>query len=155
MVEFQVLNCCMSDCKLYQVKQKKISKWSCAVCGTKQSVMRIHFESKNASDCRKYVQEMNRRVVMKGTIIDQSVNQEQIFKITTPKDEEILDLDHKKVDQFPVTGGIFKGICKRSAWEFDDDLQITDKKETVVIEKENHPTGSRWKQYDTSSSDSE
>jgi hypothetical protein len=135
----------MAGCKLYQVQQKKKSnKWSCVVCGTNQSVMRIHFESTTAPDCRKYVQEMNKRIVMRA--VDQTAYQEEVKKVPAPKVEEFIDFDHGEEQN--ECGGLFKGISKRPAWEDGEDLN--------VIEKENHPTGSRWKQYDTiSSSDSE
>ncbi|KAI8840482.1 hypothetical protein BJ741DRAFT_597452 [Chytriomyces cf. hyalinus JEL632] len=59
---YQVLRCFSSTCGTFQVQQqKKISKWKCVMCGEKQSVIRVYFESGAASDCRKAVQDLNMR----------------------------------------------------------------------------------------------
>ncbi|CAK8697897.1 unnamed protein product [Clavelina lepadiformis] len=55
--EFVVVNCC--DCGTYQIHPtKKGKKWSCKMCGLKQSYNKIHFEG-HALECRKLVQTCN------------------------------------------------------------------------------------------------
>ncbi|KAM8798853.1 MRN complex-interacting protein [Eudromia elegans] len=54
---FWVLRCC--GCRLFQVQQAKRSgKWSCAVCGQKQTVQKVYGEG-SALDCRLHVQKLN------------------------------------------------------------------------------------------------
>ncbi|PVU94640.1 hypothetical protein BB559_002948 [Furculomyces boomerangus] len=61
MVVHQVLKCAFDQCGTFQVQQKKkLSKWSCKVCGEKQSLIKVFFESSTAPECRKVVQELNR-----------------------------------------------------------------------------------------------
>ncbi|ESO85983.1 hypothetical protein LOTGIDRAFT_69762, partial [Lottia gigantea] len=55
--EFHVLQC--HQCKTFQVQQvKKVLKWSCKLCGEKQSVLRVYGRGSGA-DCRKHVQNLN------------------------------------------------------------------------------------------------
>ncbi|XP_065898193.1 MRN complex-interacting protein-like isoform X2 [Dysidea avara] len=55
---FMVIQCV--NCETFQVHQVKKSsnKWTCKVCGTKQSVVKKYFEGQ-AAECRKHVQELN------------------------------------------------------------------------------------------------
>ncbi|XP_014343540.1 MRN complex-interacting protein isoform X2 [Latimeria chalumnae] len=55
--EFQVLRC--FSCKTFQVHQvKKCKKWSCKVCGEKQSLIKVYSQGTGA-DCRRHVQKLN------------------------------------------------------------------------------------------------
>ncbi|XP_033727064.1 uncharacterized protein LOC117316536 [Pecten maximus] len=55
--EFQVLRC--YQCSTFQVHQvKKAKKWSCKMCGEKQSVIKV-FGRGVAADCRRHVQKLN------------------------------------------------------------------------------------------------
>ncbi|KAG8438969.1 hypothetical protein GDO86_005232 [Hymenochirus boettgeri] len=55
--EFQVL-CCFS-CQTFQVHQvKKSKKWSCKLCGEKQSLVKIYGQGSGV-DCRQHVQKLN------------------------------------------------------------------------------------------------
>ncbi|KAJ8983346.1 hypothetical protein NQ317_003151 [Molorchus minor] len=55
--EFQVLQCYC--CQTFQVDiVKKVLKWSCKMCGEKQSVKKI-FAKGSGKDCRLHVQELN------------------------------------------------------------------------------------------------
>ena len=43
--EFQVLRCC--SCETFQVHQvKKVLKWECKLCGQKQSVIKVVFNTR-------------------------------------------------------------------------------------------------------------
>ncbi|KAI9105846.1 hypothetical protein DFS34DRAFT_574537, partial [Phlyctochytrium arcticum] len=60
MPNFQIIQCYAEDCRVFQVQQaKKVQKWKCVVCGEKQSLLRVYFESQVAGDCRARVQELN------------------------------------------------------------------------------------------------
>ncbi|XP_059568893.1 MRN complex-interacting protein isoform X2 [Alligator mississippiensis] len=52
---FQVLRCC--SCRTFQVKRSR--RWSCAVCGERQALLRDHGRG-CAADCRRHVQKLNR-----------------------------------------------------------------------------------------------
>uniref|UniRef100_A0A673NP34 MRN complex-interacting protein N-terminal domain-containing protein n=1 Tax=Sinocyclocheilus rhinocerous TaxID=307959 RepID=A0A673NP34_9TELE len=55
--EFHVLRCFSS--RAFQVQQvKKSMKWTCKVCGEKQSLMQ-EFGRGTAADCRRHVQKLN------------------------------------------------------------------------------------------------
>ncbi|XP_034038122.1 MRN complex-interacting protein [Thalassophryne amazonica] len=57
--EFHVV-CCFC-CQSFQVQQvKKVSKWSCVLCGQKQSVLK-EFGRGSGDDCRRHVQKLNSR----------------------------------------------------------------------------------------------
>ncbi|GAB1602394.1 hypothetical protein Ahia01_000518700 [Argonauta hians] len=54
---FHVVRCC--ECETFQVQQvKKVRKWSCKVCGQKQSLLREYGRGSGA-DCRRHVQKLN------------------------------------------------------------------------------------------------
>ncbi|KAK2179940.1 hypothetical protein NP493_466g05009 [Ridgeia piscesae] len=54
---FHVLRC--YSCKTFQVHQvKKATRWSCKLCGGKQSVKNVYGEGSGA-DCRRHVQKLN------------------------------------------------------------------------------------------------
>ncbi|KAG8579452.1 hypothetical protein GDO81_010896 [Engystomops pustulosus] len=55
--EFQVLRC--YSCQAFQVHQvKKSKKWSCKLCGEKQSLLKVYGQGSGA-DCRHHVQKLN------------------------------------------------------------------------------------------------
>ncbi|XP_077428789.1 MRN complex-interacting protein isoform X2 [Vanacampus margaritifer] len=54
---FQVVKCFRCDC--FQVQQvKKVKKWTCKLCGEKQSLLK-EFGGGSAADCRRHVQKLN------------------------------------------------------------------------------------------------
>ncbi|ORX69820.1 hypothetical protein K493DRAFT_364437 [Basidiobolus meristosporus CBS 931.73] len=60
MPHFQVVRCYVDTCGIFQSQQvKKAPKWQCKVCGEKQSIKRVYFDSENAKDCRQAVQQLN------------------------------------------------------------------------------------------------
>ncbi|KAJ2559483.1 hypothetical protein EV175_000311 [Coemansia sp. RSA 1933] len=60
MPTYQVVRCASDQCGKYQSQQqKKTNKWSCVVCGLKQSLKRVYFESTRPKECREAVMEMN------------------------------------------------------------------------------------------------
>ena len=57
-IEYQIVRCC--SCLTFQVQQKKkVNKFSCRLCGTKQSLQRIYGQSYKAADLRPIVQDLN------------------------------------------------------------------------------------------------
>ncbi|XP_068460327.1 MRN complex-interacting protein isoform X2 [Clinocottus analis] len=64
--EFHVIRCC--TCQSFQVQQvKKINKWSCKLCGQKQTLMK-EFGRGSGSDCRRHVQKLN---AMRGAAMEE------------------------------------------------------------------------------------
>lgn len=60
MPNYQVLRCANDDCAKFQCQQqKKLNKWKCVVCGLRQSLKRVYFESLVPKECRNAVMEMN------------------------------------------------------------------------------------------------
>ncbi|XP_077387236.1 MRN complex-interacting protein isoform X2 [Festucalex cinctus] len=54
---FHVVKCFYCDC--FQVQQvKKVKKWTCKLCGEKQSLLK-EFGGGSAVDCRRHVQKLN------------------------------------------------------------------------------------------------
>ncbi|GAB2213029.1 hypothetical protein Droror1_Dr00021043 [Drosera rotundifolia] len=86
-------------CSTMQVKQKKKSsnKWSCAVCGSRQSVTRVHAEGFMARDVRKFVQGFN----MRRKIEDDAV---------------LLELDCDRVDCEGEVEEEEKSMKRRTDW---------------------------------------
>ncbi|KAJ1769443.1 hypothetical protein LPJ74_004049 [Coemansia sp. RSA 1843] len=60
MPNYQVVRCANDQCAKFQSQQqKKANKWSCVVCGLKQSLKRVYFESTTPKECRQTVMELN------------------------------------------------------------------------------------------------
>ncbi|KAJ2909015.1 hypothetical protein GGI21_002305 [Coemansia aciculifera] len=60
MPNYQVVRCASDDCAKFQSQQeKKTNKWACVVCGLKQSVRRVYFQSTAPKECRSVVMELN------------------------------------------------------------------------------------------------
>ncbi|XP_067375102.1 MRN complex-interacting protein [Channa argus] len=64
--EFHVVRC--FKCQIFQVQQvKKATRWSCKLCGEKQSLLK-EFGRGSGADCRRHVQKLN---AMRGAIIEE------------------------------------------------------------------------------------
>ncbi|KAM3613322.1 uncharacterized protein V6R79_024173 [Siganus canaliculatus] len=64
--EFHVVRC--STCESFQVQQvKKATRWSCKLCGEKQSLLK-EFGRGSAVDCRRHVQKLN---AMRGAMMEE------------------------------------------------------------------------------------
>ncbi|XP_010752975.1 MRN complex-interacting protein isoform X1 [Larimichthys crocea] len=64
--EFHVVRC--FSCQSFQVQQvKKVSRWTCKVCGHKQSLLK-EFGRGSGADCRRHVQKLN---AMRGAKMDE------------------------------------------------------------------------------------
>ncbi|XP_050960375.1 MRN complex-interacting protein [Labeo rohita] len=75
--EFHVLRC--FSCQTFQVQQvKKSKKWTCKVCGEKQSLIK-EFGRGTAADCRRHVQKLN---ALRGQMLE--VNSEQLLSQGEP-----------------------------------------------------------------------
>ncbi|XP_072251198.1 MRN complex-interacting protein [Leuresthes tenuis] len=63
--EFHVVRC--FTCQAFQVQQvKKVNRWSCKLCGQKQSLLK-EFGQGSAADCRRHVQKLN---AMRGAAME-------------------------------------------------------------------------------------
>ncbi|MEQ2198716.1 hypothetical protein XENOCAPTIV_017136 [Xenoophorus captivus] len=63
--EFHVVRC--FRCLSFQVQQvKKVKKWSCKLCGEKQSLLK-EFGRGSGADCRRHVQKLN---AMRGAMME-------------------------------------------------------------------------------------
>ncbi|XP_052470175.1 MRN complex-interacting protein isoform X1 [Carassius gibelio] len=75
--EFHVLRC--FSCQAFQVQQvKKSMRWTCKVCGEKQSLMK-EFGRGTAADCRRHVQKLN---TLRGQMLE--MNSEQLLSQWEP-----------------------------------------------------------------------
>ncbi|XP_023276431.1 MRN complex-interacting protein [Seriola lalandi dorsalis] len=64
--EFHVVRC--FSCESFQVQQvKKVNRWSCKVCGDKQSLLK-EFGRGTGADCRRHVQKLN---AIRGAMIEE------------------------------------------------------------------------------------
>ncbi|KAJ1894576.1 hypothetical protein LPJ66_005106 [Kickxella alabastrina] len=60
MPNYQVVRCASDCCAKFQSQQeKKSGKWACVVCGLKQSLKQVFFQSTASKDCRAAVMELN------------------------------------------------------------------------------------------------
>ncbi|XP_054648043.1 MRN complex-interacting protein [Dunckerocampus dactyliophorus] len=65
--EFHVVKC--FSCLCFQGQQvKKVKKWTCKLCGEKQSVLK-EFGRGSGADCRRHVQKLN---AMRGAMLEES-----------------------------------------------------------------------------------
>eukprot|EP01137_Pigoraptor_chileana_P001748 Opistho-2@2092 len=81
MQTFMVVRCCADHCATFQVHQvNKAKKWTCKICGTKQSVRKTFVEGA-AAHCRVAVQGLNKRTI--GGAIDVAHT-----LLTTPRYDE-------------------------------------------------------------------
>ncbi|CAK6980827.1 MRN complex-interacting protein isoform X1 [Scomber scombrus] len=64
--QFHVLRCV--TCQSFQVQQvKKVNRWSCKLCGEKQSLLK-EFGRGSGADCRRHVQKLN---AMRGAVMEE------------------------------------------------------------------------------------
>ncbi|KAF7228747.1 MRN complex-interacting protein isoform X2 [Nothobranchius furzeri] len=76
--EFHVVRC--FSCESFQVQQvKKVNRWSCKLCGQKQSLLK-EFGRGSGADCRRHVQKLN---ALRGAQVD-----EQEHKTSFPWEQE-------------------------------------------------------------------
>ncbi|NP_001296775.1 MRN complex-interacting protein isoform X1 [Danio rerio] len=92
--EFNVLRC--FSCQTFQVQQvKKAKKWTCKVCGEKQSLIK-EFGRGAAADCRRHVQKLNalrgeqhqlntQQLLAQG---DEENENEDVYEVLDPKSEQ-------------------------------------------------------------------
>ncbi|XP_042273949.1 MRN complex-interacting protein isoform X1 [Thunnus maccoyii] len=85
--QFHVLRC--FTCQSFQVQQvKKVNRWSCKLCGEKQSLLK-EFGRGSGAECRRHVQKLN---AMRGAVMEeQEQNAWSLWKLTEEKPEEPRD----------------------------------------------------------------
>ena len=77
---YQVVRCAGDACGVFQTQQaKKATKWTCVMCGLRQSILRVHFESEYPKDCRIAVQRLNEE---RGALLEE---------VERAKEEGLLD----------------------------------------------------------------
>ncbi|XP_040903431.1 MRN complex-interacting protein [Toxotes jaculatrix] len=90
--EFHVLRC--FRCDKFQVQQvKKVNRWSCKVCGEKQSLFK-EFGRGSGADCRRHVQKLN---AMRGAMMEEQERHtwspwEQVEADGEERDEQVRTL---------------------------------------------------------------
>ncbi|XP_060903688.1 MRN complex-interacting protein isoform X2 [Labrus mixtus] len=82
--EFHVVRC--FSCQSFQVQQvKKVNKWSCKLCGKKQTLLK-EFGRGSGADCRRHVQKLN---AMRGAVIEeQEHNTRSLWEQAEEEEEE-------------------------------------------------------------------
>nr|KAJ3420172.1 hypothetical protein HK105_006005 [Polyrhizophydium stewartii] len=84
MPDFQVLRC--HACRALQVHQaKKAPKWACKLCGEKQSLIRVLFESPSAADCRQALQQLSMPAQQLDTQLQQQVEHQLLAGVVDPQ----------------------------------------------------------------------
>ncbi|XP_017293549.1 MRN complex-interacting protein [Kryptolebias marmoratus] len=92
--EFHVVRCC--SCESFQVQQvKKVRKWTCKLCGQKQSLLK-EFGRGSGPDCRRHVQKLNAR---RGALIDEQERRTWSLWEQVNGDEEEEKEEEQRDDQ--------------------------------------------------------
>ncbi|XP_026199158.1 MRN complex-interacting protein isoform X2 [Anabas testudineus] len=87
--EFHVVRC--FKCQSFQVQQvKKATRWSCKLCGEKQSLLK-EFGRGSGADCRRHVQKLN---AMRGAVMDEQEHHtwslwEQVDEAEEDRDDQL------------------------------------------------------------------
>ncbi|XP_018572249.1 zinc finger protein 528-like [Anoplophora glabripennis] len=90
--EFHVILC--YSCNVFQVDiVKKVPKWSCKMCGEKQSVKKVYSKG-SAKECRLHVQELNEKRVRLETEMCEQLSHE--CPLESEMQREQLKTDHKE-----------------------------------------------------------
>ncbi|XP_045886935.1 MRN complex-interacting protein [Micropterus dolomieu] len=100
--EFHVLQC--FSCQSFQVQQvKKAPRWSCKLCGEKQSLLK-EFGRGSAADCRRHVQKLN---AMRGTLMEEQERKNwSLWKqVQADGEDEAEERDQVKHAQVTQTRG--------------------------------------------------
>lgn len=100
--EFHVLQC--FSCQSFQVQQvKKAPRWSCKLCGEKQSLLK-EFGRGSAADCRRHVQKLN---AMRGTLMEEQERKNwSLWKqVEADGEDEAEERDQVKHAQVTQTQG--------------------------------------------------
>ncbi|XP_018592828.2 MRN complex-interacting protein [Scleropages formosus] len=118
--EFHVLRC--FSCQTFQVQQvKKSKKWSCKMCGEKQSLIKVYGQGSGA-DCRRHVQKLN---ALRGEMV-----QAEDYLAMTSRQETVTEEDRPAYD-----GDQQVQECKESCW--NKYLYRTDENMPEQVEQEN------------------
>ncbi|KAJ2403298.1 hypothetical protein GGI23_000003 [Coemansia sp. RSA 2559] len=130
MPTYQVVRCANDQCAKYQSQQqKKANKWSCVVCGLKQSLKRVYFESTKPKECRAAVMELN---MQRGKA--QAQKEEQAKKHNVPPvemaPERIASAAGYAVEEEKNEGG--EGEPSKWAKFEDEEPKETEEEETPV-----------------------
>ncbi|XP_044060970.1 MRN complex-interacting protein isoform X2 [Siniperca chuatsi] len=96
--EFHVLQC--FSCQSFQVQQvKKVNRWSCKLCGEKQSLLK-EFGRGSAADCRRHVQKLN---AVRGAMMEEQERNTWSLWKQVEADGEDEPEEHDQVTQTQVT----------------------------------------------------
>ncbi|XP_070818330.1 MRN complex-interacting protein [Chaetodon trifascialis] len=96
--EFHVLRC--FSCQTFQVQQvKKVNRWTCKLCGEKQSLLK-EFGRGSGADCRRHVQKLN---AMRGALMEEQEHNIQLLRTQVEEDGEPEDHRADQVTQTQVS----------------------------------------------------
>ncbi|KAM4732514.1 MRN complex-interacting protein [Anableps anableps] len=85
--DFHVVRC--FRCQSFQVQQvKKVKKWSCKLCGEKQSLLK-EFGRGSGADCRRHVQKLN---AMRGAVMERQ--EADTWSLCEQEEEEEEEEEH-------------------------------------------------------------
>jgi hypothetical protein len=136
--EFVALKC--SSCHKFQSKQyPKVPKWSCVVCGQKQSIITVYSRSSSARDIREVVQAMNAKQG-EGTLFKSA---QHMHLLTMLAMVEELARDKAVKDMAVGIGGL-------SAVDEIDGSSASVSYQPMITHKKEH---SLWDQYLSASED--
>ncbi|XP_036932454.1 MRN complex-interacting protein isoform X2 [Acanthopagrus latus] len=93
--EFHVVRC--FSCQTFQVQQvKKVNRWSCKLCGEKQSLLQ-EFGRGSGADCRRHVQKLN---AMRGTMMEEQEHHTWTQVEADSEDEPKEQVTHTEVSSW-------------------------------------------------------
>uniref|UniRef100_A0A672GEM2 MRN complex-interacting protein N-terminal domain-containing protein n=1 Tax=Salarias fasciatus TaxID=181472 RepID=A0A672GEM2_SALFA len=82
--EFHVVRC--FSCESFQVQQvKKATRWTCKLCGEKQSLLK-EFGRGSGADCRRHVQKLN---AMRGSMMEEQEHTEEEEEEEGQRDDQV------------------------------------------------------------------
>ena len=96
--EFQVLKCFSCETFNTDIVKKNNTKWQCKLCGEKQSVKKVYFQSSSAQDCRQAVQTLNEN---RGSKDEQEEEFTEYDEFTEEASDSVLELNESKIVKIP------------------------------------------------------
>ena len=94
--EFQVLRCYSCETFNTDIVKKNNTKWQCKMCGEKQSVKKVYFQSSSAQDCRQAVQALNENRANKD-----EQQEEEFTEFTEEVSDSVPELNESKIVKVP------------------------------------------------------
>ncbi|KAM7000016.1 MRN complex-interacting protein [Tautogolabrus adspersus] len=104
--EFHVVRC--FSCQSFQVQQvKKVNRWTCKLCGKKQTLLK-EFGRGSGADCRRHVQKLN---AMRGAMMEEQEHDTwSLCKQAEEEEEETEPEEEQQVIRSQVDRFEYKGL---------------------------------------------